>query len=158
MAFMSKDRRAKTPDLVVHQLAVQGGDLKKICVEYLAKMDAGTVTTVDTLWFLLNGLTTFKTEIDQNASTPGLMDAAKRQFGDQAYDFVKETDTLKASTAAAIDWIVTNYPKDRFGGVVAFTLSAQGVHTPIPLVAVMPNQADRDAMRAGVQAIVDAIA
>jgi hypothetical protein len=70
-----------------------------------------------------------RTEIVALAAVPGLDAYGEAQIDDPTLDLTAEYVAMRNALDAARDWIVTNFPKNGGGFLLAQTLTAQGLVT-----------------------------
>lgn len=80
----------------------------------------------DQIFATLDALKQFRDRLDAIRSTPGIAQYARDQEDDQTYDVVAEFVAMVAAVDAAIAQIVTTFPADGSGFLLAQTLSADG--------------------------------
>ena len=68
-----------------------------------------------------------KEYLNSLASTPGLADYAKGQVNDATFDIVTEYVAMMTALDNTVTWIMTNFPKDASGFLLAKTFDANGV-------------------------------
>jgi hypothetical protein len=105
----------------------QAGSIKAIAANNRTAMAAGPVTSGQ-LISLLDNLVGAKGVLSEAASLPGIGAYAEDQLGDATDDIAAEFTAMMDAIDAAGAWIITNFPKDGSGYLLAETLTAQGAH------------------------------
>lgn len=91
-----------------------------------------------------------KNQLNALASTPGLVDYAKVQEDDPAYDVVAEFSALLGAVANAMTWMETNVP-------LTVTLKPLAEWTDTTVIATTFTPAQTAAFRTHLSAVVNAI-
>lgn len=99
--------------------------LKKLATDSKALMLAGPVSA-SAVRQLLDLFIQGKAELNTAAAVSGIVDYAKAQEGDEAYDVAAEFTAMVSAAEGVINWIVANMPTNS-GYVLAEQWSASGV-------------------------------
>jgi hypothetical protein len=86
---------------------------------------AGTLPSANVL-ALVSFLADAKIEFARVSSVPGLAAYARAQVDDPALDIAAEFTNMVSTLDGTIGWIVTNFPKDAGGFLLAQTILASG--------------------------------
>lgn len=101
------------------------GIIKREASNARAMSAAGTLASVHVL-AIASALGDAKIEFARVSSVPGLAAYAQAQVSDPALNIVAEFSNMTAAIDATIGWIVTNFPKDAGGFLLAQTILASG--------------------------------
>lgn len=86
------------------------------------------------------------------AATPGILEYAKNQYANQAYDIVAESTAAASALSSLHSWISTNFPKTGQAWLVN-TYNADGDETPLTFTQaqLVPFVAECDAVLAVIE-------
>ena len=94
----------------------------------------------------------YKTQLNAVATIPGIGDYAKEQENDPTYDVAAEFIALLALVDAVITEVVSTFPVDGSGFLLAYTISPDGTQIPrtFNVAQMVDLRAALDAVDAGV--------
>ena len=106
----------------------------------------------DTVLGTVDTMRLFNEQLNAEASIPGIGDYAKAQEDDPTYDVAAEFIALLALIDAVITEVVSTFPVDGSGFLLAYTISPDGTQIPrtFNVAAVADLRTALDAVVAGV--------
>lgn len=102
--------------------------LKRFCDSRSSEFSSNTPSNriLDALMTLM----AFRTQLDIIKTTPGISQYAQDQEGDPSYDVAAEFTAVLALLDTATQGIISTFPKDGSGYILAETMNSDGILSP----------------------------
>lgn len=149
MAFPSLSN-TKAPALALHQIQSAAEWIKTNAGALRDESALGNIRA-DRLMKFPGLLYSYRQQIAEAATTPGIGQYAKDQFNNQAFDIVAEYNAMVSAIDNTIAWITTNFPNSG-GDLRVYTFDANG-----NLVSKEWTPAQTAGLRAQIDALVSTI-
>lgn len=118
----------------------------------IAAMAAGPVDT-NYIVRLLADMSSLVVLADAWKAVPGIDAAATALWPSYAGTFTTDVASVQSAVQGAIDWVVTNFPKDANGWMLGFQLQANGTLSPRSFTV-----AQTAGLRTALQGVLNAVA
>lgn len=123
MTFPSSQGTKDSLDAAWDRARASAGNIKASAQNLRNKSAAGTATSED----ILNTVANFaglRDRLQKSAAVSGIAAYAQAQISDNTIDIVVEFNNLMTKIDAAISWVLTNFPKDASGFLLAIQFTA----------------------------------
>jgi hypothetical protein len=99
------------------------GHIKMRAVNLRSASVAGAITS-DTMLVYIANLAEWRTSLIAISQLPGMVAYARAQINDPNVDIAAEFNAMIAGLDGVVSWVVTNFPKDGSGFLLAKTFNA----------------------------------
>lgn len=96
------------------------GNIKSRSINLKNALEASTATS-DVILFYCGNIADMRARMVAIAAMPGMVAYAQSQINNPSYDVTAEFITMRNAIDAVISWVITNFPKDVSGFLLAQT-------------------------------------
>lgn len=126
MAFLATNIIPKT---IYDEVKKHAAQMRKGCLNYIAKIDAGQSLTADQIINLTQRLRWYRDRFNLAKSTDGIVDYATTQEDKGDYDVIAEFTAMLSAIEAVITWVYNCFPTSAEGYIEAHMLAMDGTLT-----------------------------